>query len=501
MTKLLKSDERGTSSRKMPCCCGAGSVGKKDRKDPEEVEVTGRVTGVVPFSASQRHANASARKYAVENDGLGGELSPKVTYFGKAAANCVGKVRGRAGPREDEEASSSSKSPCAGDRLPVRVDPTISPRNVRSPIAKIPSESEEDDTFTFYTVREQDSEEEHFSRRESEEDHIAALACLADPRAFPTGPTASVARDKLEILGEYVAEGEEPPSTAVSPGGTVAGYRNLSVHGGFGSVEGMLTAPQKDRVATPLNPYEEIGYVMQFYEKFRREEKLWTLALDKPECKVWKRFLDLGVVERKIGGVFGPKEVQLKPERVLFFYSECIIDAPPEVVLYLVQNIRMRMSWEDNFAEDTMLEGTNYRGVERVVIRSPVMTFSNREIIRFRDCKCLPAFEYPYLCYERSTSLYDHIYNPSGKVVRVNVFMSGNTVEPGPRPGTTLLRVMTDSNPGGMIPSAAVNLVVANIPRQWAIKLSAECKKFMAKETVQPLPRERLRELMETLDR
>ena len=55
---------------------------------------------------------------------------------------------------------------------------------------------------------------------------------------------------------------------------------------------------------------------------------------------------------------------------------------------------QVRSSWEENFGDDKMLEGNNYRGVERLIVKSPVIGFSNREIIRFRDTKCLPAFEY-----------------------------------------------------------------------------------------------------------
>ncbi|CAD7942458.1 unnamed protein product [Amoebophrya sp. A120] len=275
--------------------------------------------------------------------------------------------------------------------------------------------------------------------------------------------------------------------------------------GGFGSLENMIATPLVQRLATPMNAEEELGYIMEFLDKFRREERqgLWNLALDKAECKVWKRFIELGGSSSSTSTSMAPPSstnTQQPVQKVLFFLAESIIHAPPEVVMHLIQNVQLRMSWEDNFMVDEMLEGDYYRGIERVVIRSPVFGFSNREIIRFREARCTPAFQYPYLAYERSTSSRDCAYPPTGKQVRVTVFMSGNTLEPGPKPGTTLLRVITDSNPGGAIPSAAVNLVVASIPRQWSQKLNKECLKFMAKEPVNPLPEARLRELVENLN-
>mmetsp|Transcript_5872 Transcript_5872/g.14613 ORF Transcript_5872/g.14613 Transcript_5872/m.14613 type:complete len:482 (+) Transcript_5872:2586-4031(+) len=401
---------------------------------------------------------------------------------------------------------------------------------------------EDDDSDVFYSVREEDSEAEELRRG-----------------------------------GAYYSPYEYNPA---SPGQVLlSSETSRSGRGGFGSLLNMMNTPTATRVATPLHPDEEIGYVLQFMDYFQNNQKQWTLALDRAECRVWKRFIEIGGGGGGDGGGGGGASTRveagalscpgsptlspggaaggpgttmkhpnltlggsssssslnsnwarvsnigkqnpnqkhnpnrlpqnkssmrnvnalMKPERVLFFCAESVIQAPPEVVFHLVQNVKLRMQWEDNFLLDEMIEGDYYRGIERVLIKSPVMGFSNREIIRYRDSRCVPAFKYPYLAYERSTASRDHVYPPTGKQVRVNVFMSGNTLEPGPVPGTTKFRAITDSNPGGSIPSAAVSLVVASIPRQWAQKLNKECQKFMAKEPVQPIPKERLRELVENL--
>ena len=116
--------------------------------------------------------------------------------------------------------------------------------------------------------------------------------------------------------------------------------------------------------------------------------------------------------------------------------SHWIIKAPPEVVLHNINNVEARRTWEENYEVDDILQGNCYHGIERVVVKSPVMGFSKREIIRFRKTSA-KAFQYPYLCLERSTNCMDHKYPLNKKVVRVNVTFSGNVIVPGPEPWTT----------------------------------------------------------------
>jgi len=257
------------------------------------------------------------------------------------------------------------------------------------------------------------------------------------------------------------------------------------------NLKAYLSLPLTERLSLPISKHE-IEFIHQFRnmvmtdgamspannaptafinkDEGSKTRENWKISLNTKECKVWKKFLNLKL--DKPGTT----------ESVLFFMAESIIQAPPEVVLYQIQNVTVRQKWEDNYIVDEMLTGDHYSGIERVVVKSPVFGFSNREIIRYRETDA-HFKQYPYMTYERSTNCRDG--SEKRKNVRVIVTISGDIIEPGPDPWTTKLTVVTDSNPGGYVPASAVNLVVNSIPQKWAIQLQKECDKFMKVEGIE----------------
>lgn len=173
-------------------------------------------------------------------------------------------------------------------------------------------------------------------------------------------------------------------------------------------------------------------------------------------------------------------------------------------MLYNVQCLEQRKTWETNYTVDDLVSGDCYEGVERVVCKSPVMGFAQREMVLFRQTKCLPAFEYPYVTYCRSTDCMDHTYPPGNKkTVRASSTFCGDIFWPGPEPFTTRLVVCTDSNPGGNIPKWAVDAVIDKVPQQITSALGKQCAKFIKEKGYSkddPDLQERLKKLVESLN-
>lgn len=181
----------------------------------------------------------------------------------------------------------------------------------------------------------------------------------------------------------------------------------------FATIFDMMAKPATFRQAQPLRP-NEYNFPVQFFEKMQSELETWKAGKKLETMKTWK------------------KSVETLDGPVMYGVADCILQAPPEIVLYNVQCLEQRKTWETNYTVDDLVSGDCYEGVERVVCKSPVMGFAQREMVLFRQTKCLPAFEYPYVTYCRSTNSVDATYPPGNKkTVRASSAFCGDIFWPG----------------------------------------------------------------------
>jgi len=280
---------------------------------------------------------------------------------------------------------------------------------------------------------------------------------------FETVASESSSKSLEEMCQELKSRDDESPSKDVTP--------SRQVDHPFKTFDQLIATPEHIRYKTKPHPIE-FDILLDFeaqVDSGKMLENGWELGFQQTKgikCTLYRKELPATV-----------------SSAILLSGHFCEIDAPPELVFYLIYDNKERLSWDDNIKSIDLIEPSDEhnREIEYTVMKSPI-GFSNREFLKYRMTRANYK-QYPYMMLLRSMSRDDC---PIGKFnVRAESVFNGYVIRPDPDdPQKTRVTIAANTDIKGLIPTWTVNALSARLPPRWVASLESACKSYMKKHQI-----------------